>query len=647
MRVRWQTGRMADRSPRISDYGAIGDCRTMALVSREGSIDWWCQPRFDSPSIFARILDPKRGGSFGVEADGLRAAGRRYLPHTGVLETRLSARGGELTVTDFAALEARDAGGTPAPFARQKLVRLLRCTSGRVELVLRLRARPAYGTVTRPRLTLVGPPEARRRTLELHAAGRTIDLAATRDWDTIRAGDATLTLDLAAGDEVGVAVDYGPGDLAGEGIEHGDGHHSEPVTLDLLHDWLDGTVAFWERWAAMNTYDGPYRDLVERSAITLKLLTYHPSGAVVAAGTTSLPETIGGERNWDYRFTWLRDASFTLFSLNTIGYRAETDAFMRWLTRVCSDDPDPLVLYRVDGTTANRERTLPHLAGHRGSRPVRIGNGAAWQRQLDIYGEVLDAAYLDARGGGNVADDEWHLFAALADLALARWRRADTSIWEVRGGHRHFTYSKVMCWVALDRAIRVARILDREQGERERVARWRSEAAEIRRTVMRRGRRADGAFTQSFGTDVVDASALVFPLVGFIHGDAPSATATLHAVEAELSDASGLIQRYRADEEVEGVRGREGAFLICSFWLCDNFALRGELDRARARFEELTATANDLGLFSEEWDAVSGEMLGNVPQAFTHIGLISSAHNLQRAERHAIRGPVRQDAPRD
>ncbi len=640
---------MTSRVPDIADYGAIGDCRTVALVSRLGSIDWWCQPRFDAASLFARILDPVRGGSFSVEADGLRPAGRGYLPGTAVLETRLRARGGRLAVTDFLAVEGRDTDGdgVPAPFARQKLVRLVRCTRGAVDVTLRVAARPAYATVQRPRHFVVGPPGARRRTLELRTGGRTVDLCATLAWGPIRDGEALVTATLREGEEVAVALDYGSGDLAGEGVGHGDGHHDRPLTLEDAHAWLDGTVAFWQQWGAANTYDGRYRDLVERSAITLKLLTYHPSGAIVAAPTTSLPETIGGERNWDYRFTWLRDASFTLYALNTIGYRDETDAFMRWLTRVCADERDPLVLYRVDGAVAGRERELPHLAGHRASRPVRIGNGAAWQRQLDIYGEVLDAAYLDARSGGSVSAAEWHLFAALADLAMRRWRRADTSIWEVRGGHRHFTYSKVMCWVALDRAVRIAHLLGREDEEAARIRAWRKAAATIRRTVMRRGRRADGAFTQSFSDDAVDASALLFPIVGFIDGRAPSATATLRAVEGELTDGTGLIQRYRADEEVEGVVGREGAFLICSFWLCDNLALRGELHEARERFERLAATANDLGLFSEEWDAPTGEMRGNFPQAFTHIALISSAHNLQRAARDEMRGSVRREAPAD
>ena len=404
---------------------------------------------------------------------------------------------------------------------------------------------------------------------------------------------------------------------------------------------------FWEAWSALSTYDGPYGEQVERSAITLKLLTYHPTGALVAAGTTSLPETIGGERNWDYRFTWLRDASFTLYALHTLGYRAESDAFMSWLARICVEVADPLVLYRVDGAVANRERTLPHLAGHRGSRPVRIGNGAAWQRQLDIYGEVLDAAYLDARAGNEVTDAEWELFASLADLAARRWRLADTSIWEVRGGHRHFTYSKVMCWVALDRAERLATILGRAAAEGNRIERWRAQAGRIRRRVMERGRRADGAFVQSFGDTVVDASSLVYPLVGFIHGDAPAVDATVEAIEHELADADGLIQRYRADAQVEGLTGREGAFLICSFWLCDNHALRGNLAEAERQFRRLIGTSNDLGLFSEEWDAASGELLGNFPQAFTHIALVSTAHNLERARENRMRGAVRGDAPKE
>ena len=635
---------MSERYPPIADYGVIGDCRTLALVSTTGSIDWWCQPRFDGPSVFGRILDWGRGGSFAIEAAGLRAAGRRYRRRTAVLETHLECDDGALEVTDFLAVDGRDGDLGPAPFARQKLVRLVRCTRGRVPLTLRCSPRPAYGTVQRPRIRI--ERQHGRRVLALQSAGRMIGMSATRDWGPLRDGDARVDVTLNPCEEVAVVLDYGPGDVAGEGVESDDDRRFVPVGLDDVHAWLDETVAFWRAWADVSTYDGRYGDLVERSAITLKLLTYHPSGAIVAAGTTSLPETIGGERNWDYRFTWVRDASYTLYALLTLGYRHESDAFMEWLTRTCADTADPLVLYRVDGATANRERELDHLEGYRRSRPVRIGNGAAWQRQLDIYGGVLDAAYLDARAGNTISDREWELFAAIADLAMTRWRRTDTSIWEVRGGRRHFVYSKVMCWVALDRACRIAEMTGRAEREAAAVERWRAEGEVIRRTVMRRGRRADGAFAQYYGADAVDASALVFPLVGFVHRDAPSARATLRAVERELTSDGGLVRRYEPDRTVEGLAGDEGAFLICSYWLVDNHALRGHLDRAHEAFGRLSGLANDLGLFSEEYDPREGH-LGNFPQAFTHIALISTAHNLARAARDQMAGAVRRDAPED
>ena len=636
---------MSERYPPIRDYGVIGDCRTLALVSTLGSIDWWCQPRFDGPSVFGRILDWDRGGSFHLEARGLRPAGRRYLEGTAVLQTMLECDEGGLEVTDFLAVDGRPSDLGPIPYARQKLVRLVRCTRGRVDLTVRCAARPAYGTVQRPRIRIAGPEGSRRRVLAIHAAGRVLGLAATHEWGPIRDGDVTIEATLNPGDEVGVVIDHGPGDIAGEGVEAtGDGF--APAEPPQLHAWLDETVAFWRSWSASSSYSGRYRELVERSAITLKLLTYHPSGSIIAAGTTSLPETIGGERNWDYRFTWLRDASFTLYALLTLGYRSESNAFMEWLTRTCAENADPLVLYRVDGATAGRERELDHLEGYRGSRPVRIGNGAAWQRQLDIYGEILDAAYLDARAGNSVSDHEWELYGAIADLAASRWRRTDTSIWEVRGGRRHFVYSKVMCWVSLDRIGRIAEMLGRTSADAGRIAAWRDEAEQIRAAIMRRGRRADGAFVQYFGADAVDASALVFPLVGFVHRDAASARATLRAGERELTDEGGLVRRYVTDAEVEGVAGDEGAFLICSYWLVDNHALRGRLGRAHEAFGRLSGKANDLGLFGEEWDARDG-LLGNFPQAFTHIALISTAHNLERAARDRMQGAVRRDAPSD
>jgi GH15 family glucan-1,4-alpha-glucosidase len=640
---------MSEHVPPISDYGAIGDCRTIALVSREGAIDWWCPPRFDAPSVFGRILDRERGGSFHLEADGLRPAERRYLPDSAVLETIVDTEGGRLAITDFLAVvgQARK-GYAPAPFARQKLVRLVRAIDGDVRLRVVCRPRPGYGRA-HPRLELAGPDDARRRCLMFNAGGgaRGILLGATADWGPIRDSTGAVETRLSAGDELGLLVDYGPGDLAGEGVEGAGAERREHApNLPELHRWRDETLDFWHRWIEAAKLPERHAALVRRSAITLKLLTYHPSGAIVAAGTTSLPEEIGGERNWDYRFAWLRDSSFTLYALTTLGYRAEAEAFMAWLLSACGQSEDPLVLYRVDASVPGRERVLADLAGYRDSRPVRVGNGAAHQRQHDIYGETLDAAYLAVKNGSQPTDEEWALIAHLADLAARRWRRPDMSIWEVRGNHRHFTYSKVLCWVALDRACRIAELTGRAAEEAKRMRRWRSEARRIRQEVHDRGRRADGAFVQSYDTDVIDASALVFPLVGFVHADAPSVAATVAAIQRELTD-DGLVRRYQPDQAVDGLSGQEGHFLICSYWLCDNLALIGRLDEAQERFTQLCSRANDLGLFSEEWDPKRGEPLGNFPQAFTHIALISSAHNLERAERGQLAGRVRQSAPGD
>jgi GH15 family glucan-1,4-alpha-glucosidase len=633
-----------DRYPPIGDYGVVGDCRTVALISRTAAIEWWCVPRFDGPSVFARILDRDRGGSFRLEAAGLRPRGRRYRPSTAVLETQLVADDGQLEVTDFLAVVQRDGELGPHPYARQKLVRIIRCTAGCVAVRVICEPRPGFASIHRPRMWRASPDDVPRSVLAFRASGRTLALAATREWDSFGNGRASLEAILAEGEEVGLVIDHGPGDQSGEGIERPAGIGPRAFDLAELHAWENETAGYWRAWTALTEYAGSYRDEVDRSAITLKLLTYHPSGAIVAAGTTSLPETIGGERNWDYRFTWLRDATFTLYALLTIGHRAESDAFMSWLTRVTGHDPDPLVLYRVDGTVAMRERIVDHLDGYRGSRPVRVGNGAAWQRQLDIYGEVLDAAYLHVRAGNTLSDAEWRLMCHLAELAAKRWERTDASIWEVRGGPQHFVHSKVLCWIALDRARRLAEMTGRADAERERLERWAAEAERIRRSVMKHGRRADGAFVQSYGSDRIDAAALLFALMGFIRADAPSMEATLRAVERDLTDETGLVKRYVVDEGVEGLTGEEGAFLICSFWLVDNLALRGDLSLAHRRFRRLLATANDLGLFSEEWEERHG-LLGNFPQAFTHIALISTAHNLERAARDRMAGAVRREAP--
>jgi GH15 family glucan-1,4-alpha-glucosidase len=636
--------------PPIGDYGAIGDCRTLALVSRTGSIDWWCQPRFDSPFVFGRILDREKGGSFDLEAEGLAAATRRYEERTAILETELQADGGRLMVTDFMAVEGEERNGFKvSAYARQKLVRLVRCTDGSVTLTAHCRPRPGYAS-SPAQLRAIDGDGGPTRLVELTSRtdSRPIRLSATCDLE-IADGDVRATTTLAGGEELGLVIDYGPGDHAGEAIADsnvGADGPAEPIGLEQIHHWLGVTRRFWHEWTDGATYDGPYRDAVLRSAITLKLLTYHPSGAIIAAGTTSLPEDIGGERNWDYRLTWLRDATFTLYALQTLGYGAESDAWMAWVTRICSQG-DPLVLYRVDGAVPARERILDHLEGYCASQPVRTGNGAAWQRQLDIYGEVLDAAYLHVRAGHEVDDDEWETLVRFAELAAERWRMTDVSIWEVRGDQRHFTYSKVLCWVAVDRAIRIAELTGRADAEADRIAHWRREAESIRAEVMEEGRREDGAFAQFYGSERIDASALVFPLVGFIAGDASSARATLQAVDDELTRGP-LVHRYIVDPEVEGLSGEEGYFLLCSFWRLDNLLLQGRIDEARRDFEQLLSKTNDLGLYSEEWDAEHNRLLGNFPQGFSHIGLISTAHNIERAEqRRMTTGTIRRDAPRD
>lgn len=640
------------RYPDLQDYGVIGDCRSLALVSRMGSIDWWCEPRFDAPSLFARILDVDAGGSFHFESEGLESSSRRYLPSSAILETALECDGGSVSVTDFLAILAEEREFSPEPYARQKLVRLVKGTGGVVRLRVRCEPRPAYGRRD-PMLRWADPACDDRGSVLVAgslagAAGRrALHLTATRPWSGIDGGAAVLDVELRPGDEVGLVIDYGPGDRQGEGMGgHEAGHAATQLSLDDLHAWQEETHDFWRRWSSISTYQGEHHDTVERSAITLKLLTYHPSGALVAAGTTSLPEQIGGERNWDYRFTWLRDASFTLYSLTSLGYRSEAAAFMEWLHRTCRSDPDPLVLYRVDGTRPGREVELHGLAGYRGSRPVRVGNSASWQRQLDMYGGVLDAAYLALRAGDEITDAEWTLFSAFADFAARRWRLPDASIWEVRGGKQHFVYSKVMCWVALDRACRLAEMTGRSEAEADRIAHWREEADAIRAAVRERGMRSDGAFAQSFGSERLDSAALLFPLVGYCDVRGEAMEATLSAIRNELMDGE-LVRRYEPDRNLEGVSGHEGHFLLCSFWYCDNLALRGELDEARRRYLALLEKANDLGIFTEQWSADEDVALGNLPQALTHLAVISTSHNLQRAAAGRAHGQVRSQAPGD
>jgi GH15 family glucan-1,4-alpha-glucosidase len=618
--------------PPIGDYALIGDCRSASLVSRDGSVDWYCLPRFDSPALFAALLDRERGGHFRIAPTAAYRTRRRYLAETAVLETTFETATGAVQVTDFMPLPGGetiwpDFADIPHP----RLVRLVRCLSGEVELLVAFEPRPDYG----------------RQAAVLEARMDGV-LARTPQEAFLLTTDVSLAV---AGDRAEALVVVTPAQrhyFALSWSVPGEAGEEPPPgpTWAQVRRWLAQTVGGWTLWSQECRYEGPYRAMVVRSALTLKLLTYSPTGAVIAAPTTSLPEEIGGERNWDYRYTWLRDATFTLYALAILGYYTEAVAFKDWLVRAWADPTTPLqIMYTIDGGAHLPEETLDHLEGYRGSRPVRIGNGAAEQRQLDVYGTLLDAAHLFRKFGGGITPEMWELMRRVADLTCQYWRDPDPGIWEVRAGPQHFTHSKVMCWVALDRAIKAAEAL----GYPADLAHWQRERDAIRQAVLDQGYNPKvGAFTQAFGSDVLDASVLLLPLMGFIDADDERMRSTIETIATELT-TDGLVYRYRAarsspagDElaEIDGLHGDEGTFAICTFWLVDGLVFLGRLQDARALFERMLAYANDLGLFAEEIDPASGALLGNFPQAFTHIALINAAVNLAEAEKAAGMGKV-------
>ena len=594
----------ADRGDRpIGDYAAIGDGRSVALVAIDGSIDWLCLPEIDSDAVFCRLLDAERGGLFRVGPAGDHSSVRSYLGDTNVLVSTHTTTTGVVQVTDL----------MPAPgvTTARVVLRLVEGIAGTVNVEVELR--PTFGFAAAPTTVVldgaraVAIDVAEDARLTLSASGFEIHV----DGDRAHAVSA-----VRAGERRWVTAVYD--DEAADGRD---------VDADRL---LAETLAYWQDWSARCTYDGPYHPLVRRSALALKLLAYHPSGAVVAAPTTSLPEDVGGERNWDYRYTWLRDASLTLYALQSIGYHDEAEAFFAWLERLCLKCRDRLrVMYTVAGGDDLAERTLDHLAGWRRSRPVRVGNAAADQTQLDIYGELLDAAHLHLDAMPDALDPAtWEVLALLADRAATRWRGPDEGIWEVRGGQRHFLYSKLLCWVALDRALDLAE--DRDlPGD---IERWRTEREAISQAILTDGYDSDlGAFTQALGEPTLDASALAIPLVGFLPPTDPRVQSTVAAIQQRLT-AGGLVYRYLPAETPDGLAGDEATFALCSFWLVDNLALAGRIDEARALFEQVAGYANDVGLLAEEIDPATGELLGNFPQGFTHLALIRSALAIAEAE---------------
>ena len=608
--------------PPIADYGLISDMHSCALVSRAGSIDWCCFPRFDSPALFSRILDWGKGGYFKVAPERVRSVSRRYLPGTNILETSFETDTGVAKLTDFmpthqhpAPEEDQDRG------RRRQLARILECVDGTVRFTVECVPRFDYGTIV-PHAALRGQNSG-----FAHGGADAISFYCSAPLEETDGGFRSEGL-LKAGERLYAVVTHQPRFSAEQRTF---GSHDVAVVEERRIDQrLDDTRRFWEGWSKQCTYDGENRDEVLRSALTLKALTYAPSGALVAAATTSLPEAIGGPRNWDYRFTWIRDASWALYALSTRGDPTAARAYkksLEWST--VGRARDLQIMYGVGGERRLTETELPELEGYRGSRPVRIGNGAYSQFQLDIYGELLDSAHLYRKFGGEMDSEYWQYLQRVVAFVIDHWKEPDEGMWETRSGRKHFVSSKVWCWVALDRAIKAARALNLP-GD---LDTWRKVRAEIKADVLSNGYDSErAAFVQAYGSHNLDASNLLMPLVGFIPATDPRMRSTIEAIESELTSPQGFVYRYSGFDD--GIAGSEGTFAICTFWLADNLIALGELERARALFEKLRGCANDLGLFSEEVEPETGAMLGNFPQAFSHLAFISTSVHLHEAEVH-------------
>jgi GH15 family glucan-1,4-alpha-glucosidase len=599
--------------PTIGDYALLGNCHGSALVSRAGSVDWACLPRFDSPALFARILgDP--GGFWSISPTVAAGVERHYVDDTMVVVTRFDSGAGRAELTDFMPLHPDDRRNDIGTHSRPALYRIVEGIDGRVELDVEIAIRPEFGLTT-PMLTAMGKGSWRTR------GGR---------MSVVVSSDAPLAIDGAI---LEGRLSVGAGERFVFALETADPWSDPPSPPDVaaVVTARDVTISGWRSWAEKLTgYDGEYRAALRRSALVLRALTYAPTGAIVAAPTTSLPEQIGGVRNWDYRYTWVRDASFTMGALAASGCGFEATKFFGFFANATAGSlasgQGLQIMYGIRGERFVPENELETLTGHRGSRPVRIGNGAWNQTQLDVYGELLDAASVVVALGIDIDPELCSFLADVADRAALRWTDVDEGIWEVRGGAAHFLYSKLMNWVALDRAVRLGSMFGADAA---RIARWAEHRDRIRTAISTEGwSDRVGAFTQAFGRDDLDASALMMPLVGFLPATDPRMRATIEAVAAKLTDESGLVFRYRGED---GLPGSEGTFGICTYWLAECLALIGDVERARVVFERITACANDVGLLSEEVDPATGELLGNFPQAFTHIGLIHAALAIDRA----------------
>ncbi len=598
----------APRGVEIADHGLIGDLRTSALVGTEGTIDWFCAPRFDSPSIFGAILDPQEGGSWQIlPTSGVVRTQQFYVPDSAVLTTRFLTEDGVVEVHDFMpVLQAGDADH------RQRIVRRIVAVRGRASIHMRLDARPDYA---RTRCEA----EVAEHGVILAGDGIRLGLSATADLE-IDGGVVTADLELTAGDVALFVLEVLDSDDVLPDADVAD-------TAALY----DATNEFWRGWLSQSTYTGRWRETVNRSAITLKLLTHEPSGAVIAAPTAALPEVIGGERNWDYRYVWTRDAAFSLYALLRLGFTSEAKAFMAWLSQRLGEDRDhglgPLrVMYDIDGNPPPEEMSLDHLSGHRGSQPVRIGNAAADQLQLDIYGELIDSIYLFNKYGEGITSDAWVDVTRVVEWLCAHWDLPDAGMWETRAGAQAHTTSRLMCWVAIERTIRIAR----QRGLPGDISAWAAVRDEIYQRIMTESWNEDlQAFTQVEGGTALDAGVLLMPMLKFLSPADPKFLSTLAAVEDRLV-VDSLVFRYDPDESPDGLDGDEGTFSLCSFWYVEALTRAGRLEDARLALEKMFTYANHVGLYAEEVGP-TGDQLGNFPQAFTHLALISAVINLDRA----------------
>jgi GH15 family glucan-1,4-alpha-glucosidase len=607
--------------PPIADYGFLSDCETCALVAPNSNIEWLCLPRFDSPSVFGSILDRDAGTFRLAPADVEVPAARRYLPGTNVLETSWGTSGGWIIVRDCLLIgpwhHEQDRSHThrraPTDYdADHVLVRLIRCVNGEVQVTLDCEPRFDYGRLP-GRWEYTGPAyhEAACR-----CEGTDVELRLTSDMNVGFEGPRVTGRTLMKeGDTMFVALSWS--------------EHPAPQTYEEAYDRLVWTAHHWQHWLDHGAFpDHPWRTALQRSALTLKGLSYAPTGALVAAATTSLPESPGGERNWDYRFTWIRDATFMLWGLYTLGFDWEANDFFYFIADVAENEQNTLqIMYGIDGEDELVERTLDHLSGYEGARPVRIGNGAYDQDQHDVWGALLDSVYLHTKSRDHLPERIWPILKRQVEAAIENWREPDRGIWEIRGEPQHFTSSKLMCWVAADRGARLAEIRE----ELEFAARWQSVADEIKTDILENALDSRGVFCQHYDTDALDASVLLMVMTRFLPPEDERLKATVLAIADELT-SDGLVLRYRVDETNDGLSGEEGTFTICSFWLVSALVEIGEVERGRALCEKLLSLASPLGLYAEEIDTRTGRHMGNFPQAFTHLALINAVMHVIRAD---------------